>query len=232
MLPYFVKLENNPDHGEDQLHGSQGPVRISSIGRPHELIEAVIAAGEHLGVPRTADFNGRSQEGVGYYQLTTRNGLRMSAAKAYLAPARKRANLSIITDAHVTRVEFDGRRAHAVLYRKNGRGHRITARAGVILSAGALQSPQLLMLSGIGPGRHLQEHSIPVVVDRSTVGSNLQDHLQVRLIYECTKPITTNDELNSLFGRIRIGAEWLLRRSGPLAVGINQGGLFTRVLPE
>lgn len=232
VLPYFVKLENNADHAEDQLHGTQGPVTVSGIGRPHELIEAVIKAGERLGVPRTSDFNGRTQEGVGYYQLTTRNGLRMSAARAYLASARKRPNLSIITNAHATRVDWDGRRAVGVRYHKNGRDHSIAARAGVILSAGALQSPQLLMLSGIGPGRHLQEHSIPVVVDRPAIGSNLQDHLQVRLIYQCAKPITTNDQLNSLVGRLRIGAEWLFRRSGPLAVGINQGGLFTRVLPE
>ncbi|MBX9591405.1 MAG: choline dehydrogenase [Hyphomonadaceae bacterium] len=232
VLPYFVKLESNPEHAQDQLHGTQGPVSISSIGRRHELIEAVIEASARLGVPRTRDFNGRTQEGVGYYQLTTRNGLRMSAAKAYLAPARKRANLSIITQAHATRVDVSGRRAVGVLYRKGGRGHSIAARAGVILAAGALQSPQLLLLSGIGPARHLREHAIPVVVDRPAVGGNLQDHLQVRLIYRCSKPITTNDQLNSLFGRLRIGAEWLLRRSGPLAVGINQGGLFTRVLPE
>ncbi len=232
VLPYFVRLESNPDKAEDQLHGTQGPVAVSSISYRHELIDAVIEAAGSLGVSRTDDFNGRSQEGVGYYQLTTRNGLRMSAAKAYLKPARKRSNLEIITGAHATGLIWTGKRAAGVSYRKDGRQHDIAASAGVVLAAGALQSPQLLMLSGVGPAQHLQEHGIKVVADRQGVGANLQDHLQVRLIYKCAKPITTNDDLNSLFGRVRIGAEWLLRRTGPLAVGINQGGLFTAVLPE
>jgi choline dehydrogenase len=232
VLPYFRKLESNRDQAEDQLHGAHGPITVSSIGRPHELMEAVIQAAERLGVPRSHDFNGRTQEGVGYYQLTTNNGLRMSAAKAYLKPARRRPNLSIVTDAHATRILWNWRRAAGVSYSKNGIEHAVTARAGVILSAGALQSPQLLMLSGVGPAEHLAEYGIDTLVDRPGVGGNLQDHLQIRLIYKCTKPITTNDELNSLFGRMRLGAEWFFKRSGPLAVGINQGGLFTRVLPE
>jgi choline dehydrogenase len=232
VLPYFIKLENNQSHSGDPLHGTDGPVAVSSIPDRHELIEAVIAAAEKLGVARTDDFNGASQEGVGYFQLTTRNGLRMSSAKAYLAPARGRSNLTVLTNAHATRILWRDGKAVGVRYRRQGRAHDVNARCGVVLSAGALQSPQLLMLSGVGPAKHLQKHGIPVVVDRSGVGANLQDHLQLRLIYRCTKPITTNDQLNSLFGRVRIGAEWLLHRSGPLAIGINQGGLFTRVLAE
>lgn len=232
VLPYFRKLENNPDHANDQSHGAHGPVAVSSIAAKHELIEAVIEAAERVGVPHTRDFNGTSQEGVGYYQLTTRNGLRLSAAKAYLKPARKRANLQILTGAHATRVIFDGKRAVGIRYRRGGRGREIRARQGVIVSAGALQSPQLLMLSGIGPAQHLKQFGIPVLVDRAAVGGNLQDHLQVRLIYRCTKAITTNDQLNSLLGRVGIALQWLFSRRGPLAVGINQGGLFTRVLPE
>jgi choline dehydrogenase len=232
VLPYFRKLESNIDLAEDQLHGAHGPVAISSIPGRHELIEAAIAAAGRLGIERTDDFNGRSQEGVGYYQLTTRNGLRMSAARAYLRPARKRSNLSIVTQAHATRVLWKARRAAGVRYRHRGLELELAARAGVVLAAGALQSPQLLMLSGIGPAGHLARHGIDVVADRPAVGANLQDHLQVRLIYRCSKPITTNDDLNSLLGRIGIGAQWLLMRGGPLAVGINQGGLFMRVLPE
>lgn len=230
VLPYFRKLECNAEFRDDQLHGAYGPLSISSIPVKHELIEAAIGSANKLGVPRTTDFNGASQEGVGYYQLTTRRGLRASAAVAYLKPARKRANLRIITDAQATGVDFDGAKANGVRYRKDGRDLALKARKGVILSAGALQSPQLLMLSGIGPAAHLKEHGIPVRLDRTAVGSNLQDHLQMRLIYKCTRPITTNDELRSLVGRVKIGLQWLLFRGGPLAIGINQGGLFTTVM--
>lgn len=232
VLPYFRKLENNPAFPNDQLHGTSGPLHVSSIGARNELIEAVIGAAEANGVPRTSDFNGVQQEGVGYYQLTTHNGWRMSSAKAYLKPARERQNLTVVTEAQVTRVLFEGRRAVGIRFLQGGRTRELRAKKGVILSAGAVQSPQLLMLSGIGPAAHLREHGIKVVVDRPAVGENLQDHLQIRLIYECTRPITTNDELRTLFGRMRMGLKWLLRRAGPLAVGINQGGLFTAVLPE
>ncbi len=232
VLPYFKKLETNTRFKNDPLHGASGPVTISSIPRKHELIEAVKAAGRTLGVPETNDFNGASQEGVGYYQLTTRNGMRASAAKAYLAPARGRANLTIFTEAQARRVLFDGARASGVEVSVPGAIKTLHAKSGVILSAGAVQSPQLLMLSGIGPAAHLKDHGIEVRVDSPGVGGNLQDHLQLRLLYRCTKPITTNDALNSLFGRLRMGLEYLLFRGGPLAIGINQGGLFTRVLPE
>ncbi len=232
VLPYFIKLEDNATFGNDQIHGTGGPLHVSSITKQHELIEALIAAAEQCGVPRTSDFNGTSQEGVGYYQLTTQNGWRVSAADAYLRPAKGRDNLTVITDAQVARVLIDQRRARGVTCRLGSQLRELRARHGVVLAAGAIQSPQLLMLSGIGPGEELRAHDIPVVLDRKTVGENLRDHLQVRLIYRCTKPITTNDELRSVTGRLRIGLEWLLHRTGPLATGINQGGLFTRVLPE
>ena len=231
LLPYFVKLESNPDLGANQLHGTGGPLDVSSIRQKDELIEAIIAAAQACGVPRTEDFNGASQEGAGYYQLTTKNGWRASAATAYLRPVRRRSNLTVITGAHATRILLDAGRAAGVAYRSGGEERQIHARAGVILSAGAIQSPQLLMLSGIGPAQHLRDFGIPVVKQVAAVGANLQDHLQVRLIYRCAKPITTNDALRTLSGRMRMGLEWLLFRSGPLAIGINQGGLFTRVLP-
>ncbi|HEX7390488.1 MAG TPA: GMC family oxidoreductase N-terminal domain-containing protein, partial [Acidiphilium sp.] len=232
VLPYFVKLENNDSFEQDQRHGHAGPLAVTSIPRRNELIEAVIAAGGACGVPRTADFNGVSQEGVGYYQLTTRRGWRMSAAQAYLRPAEKRKNLTVITGARVSRILVEGRQARGVACVKEGQSFTISARHGVILSAGAVQSPQILMLSGIGPAGDLRAHDLPVIADRPGVGGNLQDHLQIRFIYECTKAITTNDQLRSLYGRMKLGLEWLFFRGGPLAVGINQGGLFTRVLPE
>lgn len=232
VLPYFRRLEDNPSFAGDPLHGTGGPVTVSSIPRKHELIEVIKETGRTLGVPETADFNGARQEGVGYYQLTTRNGFRMSAARAYLAPAKGRANLTILTETQVRRVLFENGRAAGVEVSAGGRIRVIKARRGVVLSAGAVQSPHLLMLSGIGPGAHLRANGIGVHVDSPGVGGNLQDHLQLRLLYRCTKPITTNDALNSLFGRLRMGLEYLLFRGGPLAIGINQGGLFTRVLPE
>jgi choline dehydrogenase-like flavoprotein len=231
VLPYFKKLEDDPDLAGSAQHGIGGPLAISSIKTRHELMEAVIGAAGRLGVPRTEDFNGVQQEGVGYFQLTVRKGWRASAANAYLRPAERRSNLRIETQAQAMRVLFDGAQARGVVYRQGGEDHIATARAGVILAAGALQSPQLLMLSGIGPASHLAEMGLLPLRNAPAVGANLQDHLQTRLIYRCSRPITTNDALNSLWGRARMGLQWLLFRGGPLAIGINQGGLFTRVMP-
>ena len=204
---------------------------VSQIGEKHELIEAIIGAANELGIPRAADFNGLNQEGVGYYELFTRNGWRSSSATAYLRAAERRANLRVETGAHVTKILFDGARAVGVRYRQNR--EEFDCQAGeVILSAGTLQSPQLLQLSGIGPATFLSSMGIPVVRDLPGVGGNLQDHLQIRVMYKCTRPITTNDDLASWWGKLRIGAKWLFTRKGPLAIGINQGGLFTRALPE
>lgn len=229
VLPYFVKLEHNDDLAADQLHGSNGPLQVTSIAERDELIEAFIAAANRHGIPRTADFNGREQEGVGYFQLTTRNGWRNSSADAYLRPAANRRNLSILTDTQVGHILFAGRRAVGVSCRSGGVTRTITAKRGVVLAAGAIQSPQLLMLSGIGPAEELQSHGIAVMLDRPAVGQNLQDHLQFRVIYRIAKPITTNDALHSLWGRFKLGWDWLLHRRGALAVGINQGGLFARL---
>jgi choline dehydrogenase len=230
VLPFFKRSEHNT-RGANAFHGDAGPQWVSDIGARHELMEAIIHAGEELGVARNDDFNGAAQEGVGYYQLFTRHGLRCSAAVGYLRPARKRPNLAVRTDAHVTRVVFDGARATGVEYRRGAATHRVRCMREVILSAGALQSPQLLQLSGVGNAADLQALGIPVVANAPGVGENLQDHLQIRLLHKVSKPITTNDELRTLAGRVRIGLQWLLRRQGPLAVGINQGGLFTRLMP-
>jgi choline dehydrogenase len=231
VLPYFRKLESN-SRGESEWHGASGPLACTDIATKHELIEAIIAGAGELGIPRNDDFNGPAQEGVGYYQLNTKGGWRSSTATGYLRPAMKRSNLHVETNAQATGITFDGTRATGVSYHQGGETKQAGARREVLLAAGALQSPQLLMLSGVGPASHLQEHGIAVRVDSPGVGENLQDHLQLRLIYECTKPITTNDDLNSLWRSAKIGMQWILFRSGPLAIGINQGGLFTRALPE
>ena len=231
VLPYFLKSEHN-SRGASEYHGADGPLWCSDIGERHELMEAIIRAAGELGVPRNEDFNGARQEGVGYYQLFTRKGWRCSAATAYLRPAQKCRSLRVETKAHVTAISFEGGRATGVTYLQHGVSRRACAAREVILAAGALQSPQLLQLSGVGRAALLQEMGIPVVKDLPGVGENLQDHLQFRLMYKVRRPITTNDELRTLSRRLRIGLKWLLFRTGPLAVGINQGGLFTRVLPE
>jgi choline dehydrogenase len=230
VLPWFRKLEHNV-RGESEWHGADGPLWASDIGAKHELIEAIIGAGIELGIPRNDDFNGASQEGVGYYQLTTRRGRRCSTAVAYLAPVRSRPNLAVETNAHATRVLFTAGRATGVTYRQHGRDVTVAAQREVILAAGALQSPQLLQLSGLGPAALLARFGIPVVHPLEGVGENLQDHLQARVIFRCTKPITTNDILRSWWGKLAMGAQYALTRTGPMAVGINQGGMFARTDP-
>jgi len=227
VLPYFRKLEHNV-RGEDRWHGVGGPLWASDIDERHPLIEALIEAGIEAGIPRNDDFNGATQEGVGYYQLTTRHGLRCSTATAYLKPARARHNLGVETGAHATRIVFDGRKASGVVYRREGRDVTARARREVVLAAGALQSPQLLQLSGIGPPALLREFGIPVLHALPGVGENLQDHLQARVIFRCTQPITTNDVLRSPWRKVAMGLRYALRRTGPMAVGINQGGIFAR----
>ncbi len=229
VLPYFIRSEHN-SKGASATHGGDGPLWCSDIDAKHELVETIIKGAEELGVPRSTDFNSGDSNGVGYYQLFTKHGWRCSTAVAYLRPARKRANLRVEVDAQATQIIMEGKRAVGVRYRHGGALQEVFARE-VVLTAGALQSPQLLQLSGIGPRDLLARHGIDVVHHLPGVGENLQDHLQVRLMYKVAKPITTNDDLSSLSGKARIGLQWLLTRSGPLAVGINQGGLFTRVLP-
>ncbi|MFZ9990306.1 MAG: GMC family oxidoreductase [Burkholderiaceae bacterium] len=231
VLPYFVKSERN-QRGASAYHGGEGPLRVSDIGLKDPLIEAFICGAQELGVPRTDDFNGAQQFGAGYYQLTTWKGWRWSTAKGYLKPARGRKNLVVETESQATQIIMDGTRAVGVRYRKGGeRGQEceVLAAREVLLSAGAIMSPQLLQLSGIGPADLLKKHGVPVVVDLPGVGENLQDHLQIRLTYESNQP-TTNDALNSFFGQAKLGWQWLTKRSGPLAVGINQGGCFMRAL--
>lgn len=231
VLPWFRRLEHNV-RGASEYHGADGPLWASDIGATHPLVEAMIAGAGEIGIPPNPDFNGATQEGAGYYQLTTRRGRRCSTAVAYLRPARVLSNLHVETNAHATRILLEDRRARGVAYRQSGVLHTAMANREVILAAGALQSPQLLQLSGIGPPALLQSLGIPVVHAREGVGENLQDHLQARVIFRCTQPITTNDTLRTFAGKLGIGLEYMLKRSGPMAVGINQGGIFARAMPD
>lgn len=230
-LPYFKRLEHN-DLGASATTGTGGPVWATTIPGNNKLVDAFIAASQQNGVPAVTDFNSGAQEGVGYYQLTTRNGLRCSTAVAYLKPARAHQGLAIETEAHATRILFDGTRAAGVAYRQGGRMREVRAAREVLLCAGALQSPQLLQLSGIGPAALLQKFAIPVLRHVPGVGANLQDHLQVRLMYEVSEKITINDALNSTWGKARMALQWAATRRGPLAIGINMAGMFCRALPQ
>ena len=230
VLPYFKKAEGNDRLGEP-LHSQEGPLKASSIPKKHPLVEAFKLAANALGVPTTDDFNNLTQEGVGYYQLSTHKGLRCSTAVAYLRPARKRSNLTVLTNSQATQILFTDRKASGVELFHKGKKTTLLANKEVLLCAGAIQSPQLLQLSGIGPAKLLQEFNIPLIQDLPGVGENLQDHLQYRLIYELNQPISTNDQLRSIFGKVKMGLDWLLFRGGPLSIGINQGGLFTKVMP-
>ena len=225
LLPYFRKSENQA-RGADAWHGVGGPLEVGDLER-HELCDAFVAAAAALGIPRNPDFNGASQEGTGYYQATTCRGRRCSTATGYLRPAEKRPNLRVLVNTLATAIAFDGRRASGV--RTATETYR--ARREVILAAGAFNSPQLLQLSGIGPAAHLQRLAIPVLTDLP-VGEGLQDHYYARTFWRCCKPLTLNDDMASWLGRTRIGAQYLLRRRGPLTIAAGYAAAFARTRPE
>ncbi len=229
VLPYFRRAEDQA-RGESELHGTGGPLAVSDVER-HPLCEAFIEAAEQAGFARTGDFNGPTQEGAGYYQLTARNGRRCSTARGYLREAKRRSNLQVISNALASRVLFEGRRAVGVEYIKNG--HKQTARAAgeVILSGGAFNSPQLLQLSGVGPADLLRAHGIGVVADRPGVGAELQDHYQSRFNYRCTEAITINDMMAKPVNRIAAGLNYLLFRKGFLSIGAGYAGGFFKTDP-
>ncbi|MCB1546728.1 MAG: choline dehydrogenase [Hyphomicrobiaceae bacterium] len=227
VLPYFRKAQNQ-ERGGNEFHGVGGPLNVSDTRMRHEICEAYLKACVEVGIPRNDDFNGVSQEGAGYYQYTIRNGRRWSTAMGYLRPAMKRTNLAVVTEALVEQIRFVGRRATGVTYRRAGLSETATARREVILSAGAIGSPHILQLSGVGPGGLLASRGIAVVHDAPGVGQNLQDHLQTRLIYRCTRAITLNDVVQSNARKVGMGLEYILRRSGYMATGAAHVGVFAR----
>ncbi|WP_186398285.1 GMC family oxidoreductase [Stappia sp. P2PMeth1] len=231
VLPYFRKAETN-DAGADAWRGGEGPLHVATMARDlHPLCQTYLAAGEQAGLARNPDFNGADQEGVGLYQNTAKGGFRMSAARAYLHPARGRANLRVETRAHATRILFEGRRAVGVEYRRKGRLHVARAGREVILAAGAVNSPHLLQLSGVGPGALLAERGVAVLHDLPGVGRHLQDHLGLDYLYRSKVP-TLNQQLGPLHGKLWHGLRYVLARRGPLSLGVNQGGGFFRTRPE
>lgn len=231
VLPIFIRMEDH-GQGESEFHGTGGPLHIETSARGiHPIYQQYINACEEIGLPENNDFNGKTQEGVGTYHISTKNGQRMSASRAYLWPIRSRKNLFIETNAHVSRIVFEGRRACGIEYSKNGK--KYTAKAGkeLILSAGAINTPQLLLLSGVGPAEDLSELDIPVVHDMPAVGSNLQDHFGLDHTYRSNQP-TLNNELHSPIGKLWAGMQYLLARRGPLTRNINHAGGFFRTRPD
>jgi choline dehydrogenase len=235
VLPYFRRAEDQ-ERGADELHGAGGHLKVSDVCEPHPLCEAFIAAAQQSGFPRNDDFNGPTQEGAGYFQLTARNGRRWSTAVGYLKEARKRPNLTVVTHALASRILFSGKRAIGVEYRQgmNGQAVTHTAYAGreVILSGGAFNSPQLLQLSGVGSAELLRSRGVDVIADLPGVGNDLQDHLQIRVLYRCTEPITMNDVINDWRHRYLAGLRYLLSRKGLLTIGAGYAGAFLRTRPE
>ena len=230
VLPYFRRSEDQ-QRGADAYHGVGGPLTVCDPSEPHPLCEAYIAAAEQCGYPRNPDFNGARQEGCGYYQWTLRKGLRSSAATAFLRPARRRKNLTVITRAHATRIVFSGKSAAGVEYLHRGQRRSAGARGEVILAGGALNSPQLMQLSGLGPAALLRDFGIGVIADLPEVGANLQDHYNCRLVYQSTEAFTLNDVVNN-FGRSVVAAlRYLVLRKGFLAMGALYAAGFLRTDP-
>ncbi|WP_423456358.1 GMC family oxidoreductase [Ottowia sp. VDI28] len=226
VLPYFKRSETN-DHGESQYRGGNGPLRVSYPDRQHRTTEAFVQAGAKLGLMRQGDIAAETQDGVGFLQHTIGDGKRSSTARAYLGPARQRKNLTITGGAVVSRVQLRERRAVGVEYRRNGSIFLAQARRQVILSAGAIGSPHLLMLSGIGDPAQLAGQGIRVEHPLPGVGANLQDHLAVNAGYEVHRGASLNQSLSG-WQKFLHGAGYLLRGKGPLAVGASHAVAFVR----
>lgn len=232
-LPYFRKSENN-ENGADDLHGDQGPLQVSNQKSPRPISRAFVAAGVECGHPVTQDFNRGDNHGVGLYQVTQfhdapRNGERCSASAAYLTA---RPNLQIITRAKALRVLMDGQRAMGVEYIKGGETHKVSARREVMLSAGAFQTPQLLMLSGIGPAAELQRHGIPVIYDSPNIGQNLSDHLDFTLSYKTPDPDNFGIGFGATLNLIKQALQWRRDGTGMIATPFAEGAGFIKTDPS
>jgi choline dehydrogenase len=230
VLPIFKQHE---DHflGDGEYHSTGGEWRIEFPRVKYEIIEAIRDAAEEAGIRKVEDFNRGDNEGSCYFHVNQKRGRRWSAARGFLKPVLSRKNLRLETGVLAEQILFEGKRAAGVAYRQNGAQKIAKARGEVVLAAGAIGSPQLLMLSGVGPAAHLSEHGIPIVLDKPGVGGNLQDHLQLRMIFKVTGVATLNERYHSLISRAAMGLEYVFLRTGPLSMAPSQFGLFTRSDP-
>jgi choline dehydrogenase-like flavoprotein len=227
VLPVFKKQVNH-FLGESEYHGTTGEWRVEHPRVKFDIIEAVRDAAEEYGIPKINDFNCGDNEGSCYFHVNQKRGRRWSAARGFLKPVLHRKNLKLEINVMAERVLLNGKRATGVVYRQNGAEKTAKARGEVILAAGSLGSPQLLMLSGVGPAAHLKEHGIPDVLDKPGLGGNLQDLLQLRLIYKVHGIGTLNEQYHSLVSRAKMGLQYALFRTGPLTMPPSQMGIFTR----
>lgn len=230
VLPYFKRAEHN-ERGGDDYHGGAGPLWVSDQRHPNPGSIAFVEAGASLQIPRNDDFNGERQEGIGLYQVTQKGGERWSAARAYLDPKQGDDKLRVITGVTAERLLFDGGRAVGVSYLRGGKRTELRARA-VVLSAGVFGTPQLLMLSGIGPAAHLAEHGIAVRVDRAAVGENLQDHLDYVAAYECDDPRFLGTNLAGSLNALKAMVQWFRRREGVMTTPYAESGAFLKLEPD
>ena len=231
VLPYFLKSEDQAALPADDVHAEGGEWRVEKQRLSWEVLDAFREAAAQAGIPKTDDFNRGDNEGCGYFQVNQRTGIRVSTAKAFLKPARKRPNLTVLTEAEAERIRFDGKRVVGLDLRHYGAPATVDVAGELILSAGSVGSPALLELSGVGAPDILREHGIAVAHALPGVGENLQDHLQVRCAFKVHGVETLNERANSLLGKLGIGLEYLLRQSGPMSMAPSQLGAFVKSDP-
>lgn len=231
VLPYYLRSEDQ-QQGGDEFHGVGGEWRVENPRISWDLLDAFREAAAEVGIPKIDDFNRGDNEGCGYFQVNQKRGVRWNTAKAFLKPARKRPNLTIMTHAQAARILFDGKRASGIEFWLKGKPARVEARSELILASGAIGSPQLLQLSGVGPGALLQQHGIPVVHELAGVGENLQDHLQVRMMYKVKNVVTLNETTKHWYQRGLMGLQYALMRRGPLTMAPSQLGSFAKSDPD
>ena len=225
-MPYFIKSENN-ELGKNEFHNDSGPIMVANKKIKLKMLEEFINASEEKGIPKVNDFNTGDNFGVGYYQFTTSHShkglkLRCSAAKGYLNPVKKRPNLKIVTNAHVEKINFNGKKAESINYFIKGKSIEVKTNKEIILSAGSIGSPHILQVSGIGDSEKLKKFGIKIVNKLKGVGKNLQDHLMFRPVYKVKNLKSLNKKINSLFGNFLIGLEYIFNQSGPMTMGASQ----------
>ena len=230
VLPYFLKSENN-ELGKSEFHNDEGPITVANKRINLKMLDEFVSAAEEQGIPKTNDFNKGDNFGCGYFQFTTsQKGLRLrcSAAKGYLNPVKKRKNLKIIVNAHVQKINFEGKKAVGVNYYIGDKVNTVVANKEVVLSAGSIGSPHILQVSGVGDSSKLKGHNINIIHDLKGVGKNLQDHLMFRPIYKVKNLKSLNGKINSLIGNVLIGLEYIFKQSGPMTMGASQVCLFAK----
>ncbi len=227
VLPYFIKAENQ-ERGKNEFHGIDGPLSVSDQRIHLPLLDEFQNAAEEFGIPKTKDFNTGNNHGCGYFQVTEKDGFRCSTAVGYLNPIKKRHNLKIVTHAHVKKINFENKTAKEVEYWQDNILKKVQANKEIILSSGAIGSPQILQVSGIGNSKKLKNLGINMVHNLNGVGENLHDHLMLRPVYKINGLKSLNKKINSLFGNLMIGLEYIFKRSGPMTMGASQLCMFAK----